>query len=408
MSLERIRHLLARYRETLAGPLPAAPSPWDLEPGLGRELFESMLQARHLDLWAHELRARGAGHYTICSSGHEANVVLGRLTRASDPALLHYRSAAVQLERARAVPGTDAVRDIALSLVASSEEPTSGGRHKVFGSRALGIIPKTSTIGSHLPRAVGLAFGLERRPRLGLERTAPTDAIAVASFGDASLNHSTTLGALNAASWVLHQRLTLPLLLVCEDNGLGISVRTPDGWVSTRLARPAPHRLFLRPRLGPGSDLSRRPGRRRSRTPEAHGGRAPPVVCAPVGPRRQRRGRKLSPAGGDRSSGSARPGVVHCARSDRRRGTNGRTGPRAWTARSASASLSRRSAPRLAPTWKLAHRFSKPCVARSTTTRWLAPERAPPLARSAVDVGAGHQRRIVGSARALPGSPLVR
>ena len=49
---------------------------------LGRELFESMLLARHLDVAAHELKAQGHGHYTICSSGHEANVVLGRLTTA--------------------------------------------------------------------------------------------------------------------------------------------------------------------------------------------------------------------------------------------------------------------------------------------------------------------------------------
>src|SRR6185503_8504577 len=199
-----------------------------LDPALGRELLESMLLARHLDLAAHELRAAGHGHYTICSSGHESNVVFGRLTRPSDPSLLHYRSAALQIERARQAAGVDPVRDIALSLVASSEEPTSGGRHKVFGHPRLGIIPQTSTIASHLPRAVGLAFALERRPRLGLEPIAPSDAICIASFGDASINHSTALGALNAASWVVHQRLTLPLLFVCEDNGLGISVRSPD------------------------------------------------------------------------------------------------------------------------------------------------------------------------------------
>ncbi|MCA9598402.1 MAG: hypothetical protein KC776_34050 [Myxococcales bacterium] len=252
MSLDRIRHLVTRFRTTFAGALPSAPSPWDLDARLGRELLESMLAARHLDLWAHELRARGAGHYTICSSGHEANVVLGRLTGPDDPSLLHYRSGALVVERARALPSVDAVRDIALSLVASSDEPTSGGRHKVFGSKPLGIIPKTSTIGSHLPRAVGLAFGLERRPRLGLAAESPRDAIAVASFGDASLNHSTTLGALNAAGWVLHQRLTLPLLLVCEDNGLGISVRTPEGWIETRL-RALPHVAYF---SAPGWDLA--------------------------------------------------------------------------------------------------------------------------------------------------------
>ena len=36
---------------------------------------------------------------------------------------------------------------------------------------------------------------------------------------------------MNTASWCAYQGLPMPLLLVCEDNGLGISVRTPAGWI---------------------------------------------------------------------------------------------------------------------------------------------------------------------------------
>lgn len=244
MSLERIRLLVERFQQSLRSP--DAPSRneqrWSFDARLGLELLESMLLARHLDRAAHELRASGQGHYTICSSGHEGNVVLGRLTDPSDPSLVHYRSAALQVERARALPGVDAARDILLSLVAARDEPASGGRHKVFGGRALGIIPQTSTIASHLPRAVGLAFALERRVRLKLQ--GPTESIVLCSFGDASLNHSTALGALNATSYIAHQNLKLPLLFVCEDNGLGISLRSPPDWVAER-ARALPHlRLF--------------------------------------------------------------------------------------------------------------------------------------------------------------------
>lgn len=244
MSLERIRFLVERLRRELqARPPPTrAVAAWELHPDLGFDLLESMLLTRHLDRAAHELRASGQGHYTICSSGHEANVVLGRLTDSMDPSLVHYRSAALQLERARGAKRTDPVHDILLSLVAAREEPTSGGRHKVFGGRDLGIIPQTSTIASHLPRAVGLAFALDRRARLGLD--ASSSRIVLCSFGDASLNHSTALGALNAASWMAHQNLKLPILFVCEDNGLGISVRTPPGWVLQR-AHGLPHfRVF--------------------------------------------------------------------------------------------------------------------------------------------------------------------
>jgi len=246
MSLERVRLLIERFR---AGLHPASDSSkrvaWRHDPALGLELLESMLLVRHLDRAAHELRASGHGHYTICSAGHEASVVLGRLTRPGDPSLIHYRDGAFFVERARHVPEFDAVRAVALSLVASAEDPGSGGRHKVFGSAPLGIVPQTSTIASHLPRAVGLAFALERKERLGL--AAPSDAIVVASLGDAGLNHSTALGALNAASWAVHQSQKMPVLFVCEDNGLGISVRTPPGWIETRTAAlPHVRRFFAR------------------------------------------------------------------------------------------------------------------------------------------------------------------
>jgi 2-oxoisovalerate dehydrogenase E1 component len=240
MSLERLQKIMARFRADVSASAFAGSRQLPCSADTLRELLESMLRARYLDLAAHELRATGHGHYTICSAGHEANAVLGRLTRPSDPAIVHYRSAAFQLERARQVPGTRAIRDVVLSLVASSSEPTSGGRHKVFGGKRLGMIPSTSTIASHLPRAMGLAFAIERKKRLKGVDPGSGDAIAVASFGDASLNHSTALGAINAASWGVHQGLAVPLLLICEDNGLGISTRTPEGWVEARL-KAEPH-----------------------------------------------------------------------------------------------------------------------------------------------------------------------
>src|SRR6478672_11592634 len=102
MSIERLTELTVRFRRDV-GALRARPepSPQSLDPALARDLLESMLLARHLDVAALELRASGVGHYTIGSSGHESNVVLGRLTRVTDPSLVHYRSAALQLERAR-------------------------------------------------------------------------------------------------------------------------------------------------------------------------------------------------------------------------------------------------------------------------------------------------------------------
>lgn len=224
----------AHFVEAVAAP--GGTERQDLPPDLPGErlleLFDAQLGSRHLDLAARELRARGEGFYTIGSSGHEGNAAVAAAVRPTDPALLHYRSGAFYLERARQVPGVDGLRDVLLGLVASADDPVSGGRHKVFGRHELAIVPQTSTIASHLPRALGVAFAIGRARRLGVPSAWPRDAIAVCSFGDASVNHSTATGAINAAVQVAYRGLPLPLLLVCEDNGLGISVPTPEGWVA--------------------------------------------------------------------------------------------------------------------------------------------------------------------------------
>jgi 2-oxoisovalerate dehydrogenase E1 component len=217
------------------------------------ELFDAQLASRHLDVAARWLRTRNAGFYTIGSSGHEGNAALAAALRPSDPALLHYRSGAFYLVRAaQAAPPRDGVEDVLLGLVAAAAEPIAGGRHKVLGHADLNVIPVTSTIASHLPRAVGLAFSLGRAARLGSAARWPGDAIVLASIGDASLNHSTTAGALNTAAYCAYQHLPLPLLVACEDNGLGISVRTPPGWVAAAVSGRPGLRYFH----ADGSDLA--------------------------------------------------------------------------------------------------------------------------------------------------------
>ncbi|NUR05539.1 MAG: MFS transporter, partial [Nocardioidaceae bacterium] len=200
-------------------------------------VLDAQLQSRHLDLAARWLQQRGEGFYTIASAGHESNAAVATALRPTDPALLHYRSGGFYAARAGQVPGSTPVRDVLAGLAAATSDPISGGRHKVFGNRALAVLPQTSTIGSHLPRAVGLAFSLGRAAALGLSTGWPEDAVVVTSFGDASANHSTTVGALNAAAYCTTRGVPVPLLLVCEDNGLGISVPTPPGWLEQALAR---------------------------------------------------------------------------------------------------------------------------------------------------------------------------
>src|SRR5260370_37231922 len=149
-------------------------------------LFEAQLASRRLDLAARWLRSEGACFYTISSAGHEGNAGVAAALRPTDPALLHYRSGAFYLARARqAGLPRDGVRDVMLGLVAAADEPIAGGRHKAFGHQALNVIPQTSTIASHLPRALGLAFALPRAARLGAAGPRHADAIVACRSGAA-------------------------------------------------------------------------------------------------------------------------------------------------------------------------------------------------------------------------------
>ncbi|HEY6396943.1 MAG TPA: thiamine pyrophosphate-dependent enzyme [Solirubrobacteraceae bacterium] len=215
-------------------------------------LFDAMATSRHLDVAARYLRREGKGLYTISSAGHESNAAIAAALEPTDPALLHYRSGGFYCARAQQVPDSDPVRDVLLGLVASAQEPIAGGRHKVFGNASLAVIPQTSTIASHLPRAVGVGFAIERARKLDLPSRWPADAMAMCSFGDASANHSTTAGALNAAEHTVHLGLPMPVLFCCEDNGWGISVRTPRDWVAKAFSR-RPHLRYI---AADGADLA--------------------------------------------------------------------------------------------------------------------------------------------------------
>ncbi|MCB9907294.1 MAG: MFS transporter [Planctomycetes bacterium] len=210
------------------------------------ELFEDQYLSRALDVMARELKRTGEGFYTISSAGHEQNAVLGAQLRLNDPCFLHYRAGAMMMARLRKLQGGTPLWDTLLSFCASSEDPISQGRHKVWGSRPAWVPPQTSTIASHIPKAVGMAFSLARARRLYLKghyTPRPQDrdshavlgnaqqAIVVCTFGDASVNHATALAGINAARYAKRRENPTPVLFVCEDNQRGISVETPRRWV---------------------------------------------------------------------------------------------------------------------------------------------------------------------------------
>jgi 2-oxoisovalerate dehydrogenase E1 component len=243
--VEIVQSKLENYLASAAAAKQSLPSTAQLSPDnsltvqQAREIFADQVTSRLLDVAARELKKRNLGFYTISSAGHEQNAIVGALLRLDDPCFLHYRAGAMFVARSRKFPGATPIRDILLSFIASKDDQIAEGRHKVWGSRPLWIPPQTSTIASHLPKAAGLAFSLRqarklgRRPALDTEQYPPLrdDSIVCCSFGDASANHATALSGINAARYTVRRGGASPIIFVCEDNGIGISVETPRDWI---------------------------------------------------------------------------------------------------------------------------------------------------------------------------------
>src|SRR5262249_54779593 len=70
----------------------------------------------------------------------------------------------------------------------------------------------------------------------GIESGLPGDALVLCSFGDASANHCTALSGFSAARYVKKRGNPCPVLFLCEDNGIGISVDTPKDWMAETFA----------------------------------------------------------------------------------------------------------------------------------------------------------------------------
>ena len=197
------------------------------------DLFDAQLGSRHLDLAARWLRSarRGLLHDRLVrprgqrrrrrgAAAHRpgaAALPLGRLLPAAGPR----RLAGAATRCATCCSGVAAPRP-------TSRSPAAGTRCSAAAPR---VIPQTSTIASHLPRAVGRGVRASAGPRSsGVDTPWPRDAIVVCSFGDASVE-PLDRGRRDQRRDCTprYQGLPLPLLFVCEDNGIGISVRTPDG-----------------------------------------------------------------------------------------------------------------------------------------------------------------------------------
>lgn len=157
-------------------------------------------------LWA--LSRQGRAGFVLTARGHEvAQVVTAMAVRVGvDSAWLYYRDLGVGLTL-----GVSPY-EIFLGALAKASDPHSGGRQLTshFSSVALRIGSVSSEVAAHVPHAVGAAWA---------SRVLGDGAVSMCWFGDGAASEGATHEAMNLAAV---QRL--PVVFVCENNGLAISV----------------------------------------------------------------------------------------------------------------------------------------------------------------------------------------
>jgi 2-oxoisovalerate dehydrogenase E1 component alpha subunit len=171
-------------------------------------MYRHALVTRAIDerLWI--LSRQGQVSFVLTSRGHEiAQIAAAAAIRpGQDSAWLYYRDMAVAL----ALGVTP--YEVFLGALGRADDPHSGGRQLTihFSSPRLRIGSVSSVVAAHIPHAVGAAYAA---------RVLGEDSVAFCFFGDGASSEGATHEAMNLAGV---QRL--PVVFICENNGLAISV----------------------------------------------------------------------------------------------------------------------------------------------------------------------------------------
>ncbi len=174
---------------------------------LKRKLLLTILESRHGDLREENLNRQGKGHFHVSGRGHEAMAAIGLLMQPDDYACPYYRDRAFVLGRGVST------RQLALDYMAKRESSSHGRQmpsHYSFPELHIWSVP-TPTASQLLP-ACGMAWGMQLDGKASL---------TLATVGDAATRQGDFYEAVTFA-----KERKLPMLLVVEDNGYGISSPT--------------------------------------------------------------------------------------------------------------------------------------------------------------------------------------
>lgn len=158
-----------------------------------------------------------AGHYHLCIGQEATAIAVTAHLRRDDSLHTTHRNHGHLLAR-----GADPARMFAEIL--GRADGYNGGRGGTLhlASRELGVSFTSAMVGGGVLHALGTAYAAKRRE---------SGAVAVAFFGDGTFEEGAVYEAFNlAALW------RLPLLFVCENNGLPVDDRQAGDFPSAALA----------------------------------------------------------------------------------------------------------------------------------------------------------------------------
>ena len=174
-----------------------------------RTTLREMMLARAVDdrLWL--LSRQGRAHFVITSAGHEATQFgcAWAINVGHDYVVPYYRDMALAMAMGQTP------YDMFCHAMGKQDDPASGGRQMFghFSSRKLRLVSGSSSVGSHVIHAVGLA--------LAFTIQGETDIAAITFFGEGATAEGVWHEAISFAG--IHQ---LPVVFVCENNQYAISV----------------------------------------------------------------------------------------------------------------------------------------------------------------------------------------
>jgi 2-oxoisovalerate dehydrogenase E1 component alpha subunit len=171
-------------------------------------LLRNMLLQRTIDNRGFQLNRQGKIPFAAGSEGHEALQAGAALAfqRGKDILAGYYRDLGLFI-------GIGVTPEEALRSQFACASDLNGGRQfpHHFSKKSIGLVSMSSVIAAHCTHAVGIAYALKYRGEEG--------RAVLCSFGDGATSQGEWHEALNFAS--VHH---LPIVFLCENNGLAISV----------------------------------------------------------------------------------------------------------------------------------------------------------------------------------------